>query len=388
MKLIDKVELRPIEELKPYENNPKAHPLEQIEKLVKSIKEYGFDQPIVVDKDGVIIKGHARFEACKKMGLEKVSIIKREDLDNMQIRGSRLADNKVAESEWDMEMLAVEFETLDEVDFTGFDEEEIMDILDEIGDNEIEEDDFDVDDALNEEESITELGDIIELGKHRLMCGDSTNKKEINKLMNGNKADMVFTDPPYGMNAVSNSGVLKKNYKKDIIGDDDNTIAIKAFNLIQDTNIPLQVWWGANYYSECLPSSECWLVWDKNNGSSDQTDCELGWTNFRSVVRKYVQASKKSNRVHPTQKPVKLVEWVINRFDKENIVNKILDIFGGSGTTLIAAEQLNRTCYMMELDEHYCDVIVRRYIQYRQNNNQSVEIKINGNKKDYNKYLE
>ena len=118
---------------------------------------------------------------------------------------------------------------------------------------------------------------------------------------------------------------------------------------------------GANYYTECLPSAECWIVWDKNNGASDQTDCELAWTNFRSVVRQFTLASEKINRVHPTQKPLKLIYQIFDKFDKNYEYKNILDLFGGSGSTLIACEQLNRTCYMMELDPHYVDVIIYRW---------------------------
>ena len=128
----------------------------------------------------------------------------------------------------------------------------------------------------------TKKGDIWQLGKHRLMCGDSTKEEDVKKLMDGQVADMVFTDPPYGMSAVSKSGVLSKTYKTDIMNDDTNEVAIKSFNLCQKIfNDAKQVWWGANYYTDCLPSSECWIVWDKNNGASDQTDCELAWSNFR-----------------------------------------------------------------------------------------------------------
>lgn len=180
--------------------------------------------------------------------------------------------------------------------------------------------------------------------------------------MNGEKADMVFTDPPYGMSAVSKSGVLSKRYKTDIMNDETNEVATKAFLLCQKmfTNAK-QVWWGANYYTECLPSAECWIVWDKNNGASDQTDCELAWTNFRSVVRQFTLASEKQNRVHPTQKPVRLIAQIFNKFDKEGNNKTVLDLFGGSGSTLIACEQLNRVCYMAELDPKYCDVIIKRY---------------------------
>jgi DNA modification methylase len=183
--------------------------------------------------------------------------------------------------------------------------------------------------------------------------------------MDGQKADMVFTDPPYGMNAVSKSGVLSEHYKQDIMGDDDNTVAIDAFNMaaayFKDAK---QIWWGANYYTECIPSSECWIVWDKNNGASDQTDCELAYSNLRSVVRKFTMTSEKTDRVHPTQKPIKLFDEIIHKFDKDNSINNVVDLFGGSGSTLIACEQLKRKCFMAELDPKYVDVIIARWEKF------------------------
>ena len=197
------------------------------------------------------------------------------------------------------------------------------------------------------------------------MCGSSTDASNIDDLLNGNTPDLIYTDPPYGMNAVSKSGVLSENYKTDILGDDDNTVAIDAFNLsMQMFKDVKAVWWGANYYTECLPSSECWIVWDKNNGASDQTDCELAWSNFRSVVRQFTMGSEKKNRVHPTQKPCDLFAQVVKKFDKNKEFNKVLDLFGGSGSTLIACEQLDRNCYMMELDPHYVDVIIARWEKF------------------------
>ena len=223
----------------------------------------------------------------------------------------------------------------------------------------VTEDDFD--DTLPEEPK-AKLGDIYELGDHRLICGDSTDVNVMDKLMDGHKADLIYTDPPYGMKAVSNSGVLSEHYSGDILGDEDNTVAIDAFNMCQEYFKGVkQIWWGANYYTECLPGAECWIVWYKNNGTSDQTDCELSYTNLRSVVRQFTMASEKKNRVHPTQKPSKLFAEIIAKFDKEMNIKNVVDLFGRSGSTLIACEQLGRRCFMCELDPHYIDVIIGRW---------------------------
>ena len=352
MKIVEKK----LDEIKPYENNPRFND-DAVQYVANSIKEFGFKVPIVIDKDNTIVAGHTRYKASLLLGLDKVPCVVADDLNEEQVKAFRLADNKVGEmANWDYMLLDEELADLD-IDMSefGFDEN---DIIEDEENKEIIEDDI----PETPKEPKSKLGDIYILGKHRLMCGDSTSKEDVSKLMNGVKANMVFTDPPYGMNAVSKSGVLSEKYKTDIMNDDDNTVAINSFNLCKNYfKDAKQVWWGANYYTECLPSAECWIVWDKNNGGSDQTDCELAWTNFRSVVRQFTMASEKINRVHPTQKPLNLIAQIFKKFDKNNEYSNIVDLFGGSGSTLIACEQLNRKCYMMELDPHYIDVIIQRW---------------------------
>lgn len=339
--------------IKPYSKNAKKHPKKQIEAVAASIKEFGFNQPLVLDKDGVLIVGHGRFEAAKLLGLKEVPTIT-VNLSEEQAKAYRLADNKLNESDWEMDLVIEELKDLSPelLDLTGFEKDLILEPDEK-------------DDIVPEvpEEPKAKLGDIYQLGKHRVMCGDSTKIDDVEKLMIGIMPDLIHTDPPYGMNAVTKSGVLSKNYKTDIIGDDNPDIAKDAFRLINSLYpTSKQIWWGANYYCSVLPDSECWLVWDKNNGESDQTDCELAWANFRSVVRQFTQSSEKANRIHPTQKPVSLMEWIIKRFKLNS--KTIADFFGGSGSTLIAAEKHGLTGYIMEFDPRFCDVIIKRWEEY------------------------
>ena len=358
------IELLNIEALIPYARNSRTHSDEQVAQIAASIREFGFTNPVLVDKENSIIAGHGRVMAARKLGIPDVPCIRLEHLTETQKRAYIIADNKLAlNSGWDDEMLKVEFAQLTEdgfdLDLIGFSVEELDALM---KDPEQLTEGLTDEDATPDlpEEPKTKVGDIYILGSHRLMCGDSTSLNDVDKLMQGVYPDLIHTDPPYGMNAVSKSSVLKKNYKVDILGDDNPDVAKDAFNLIFGLYPESKhIWWGANYYSSALPDSECWLVWDKNNGQSDQTDCELAWANFRSVVRQFTQASEKTNRVHPTQKPVSLMEWIIKRFKLS--AKTIADFFGGSGSTLIAAEKNGIQAFIMEFDPKFCDVIVKRW---------------------------
>lgn len=358
-----------IKDIKPYENNPRIN--EESAKLVaNSIKEFGFKVPLVLDKDNIIVCGHTRYKAANILNLKEVPCVMATDLTEEQIKAYRLADNKVAEfSEWDMDLLELEMDDILNIDMLefGFESEE-------------EQEEIKEEKELEEPPAVpySKQQDIWILGKHRLMCGSSTEILDINKLLNKASIDLIHTDPPYGMNAVSKSNVLKERYGTDILGDDDNSVAIDSFKISRQIKATNEVWWGANYYSECLPSSECWIVWDKNNGTSDQTDCELAWATYRSVVRKFVKASEKTNRIHPTQKPTDLVLWIFEKFKNKGEVKTVLDLFGGSGVTLISCEMDNKINYTMEFDEKFVDAIVNRYVKYKDNNAEDVILIRNG----------
>ena len=356
-----KLEWRNIGEIIPYARNSRTHSEEQVAQIAASIKEFGWTNPVLIDEENGIIAGHGRLAAARKLGHTEIPVIELTGLSEAQKRAYVIADNKLAlNAGWDTEMLVNELRDLEGMDIdlalTGFSADELNDML------AVKEEGLTDEDATPEipVEAKTKRGDIYQLGKHRLMCGDSTFIDDVEKLMQGTYPDLIHTDPPYGMNAVSKSSVLKKNYKTDILGDDTPDVAKDAFNLIYGLYPEAKhIWWGANYYCSALPDSECWLVWDKDNGSSDQTDCELAWANFRSVVRQFTKASEKKNRVHPTQKPVALMEWIIKRFKLS--ANTIADYFGGSGSTLIAAEKNGIQAFIMEFDPKFCDVIIQRW---------------------------
>jgi DNA modification methylase len=350
-------------------NNPRVIRDEKFAKLKQSIIDFPEmleKRPLVCYTEGehyIVLGGNMRLKALSDIGAKEIPIILADEWTEEQ-RAQFLIKDNVGFGEWDWNALANEWDA-DKLEAWGL-ELPPMDAIELAA----EEDNYEMPDELQTD---IVLGDLFEIGEHRLLCGDSTDSDQVAKLMNGEKADMVFTDPPYGMNAVSKSGVLKEKYGSDILGDSDTNAAKDSFNLIYSLyHDALHIWWGANYYSSCLPDSECWIVWDKNNGASDQTDCELAWCNARSVVRQFTKASEKTNRVHPTQKPVELVSWSINKFCEKSKL--ICDYFLGSGVTMVASHQLKRKCYGMELDPKYCQVIIDRMIKL----DPTLEIKRNG----------
>jgi site-specific DNA-methyltransferase (adenine-specific) len=338
-----------ITDIKPYEKNPRKND-EAVKYVAASIKEFGFKVPIVIDKNGIIVAGHTRWKAAKKLGLDEVPCIIADDLTDEQIKAFRLADNKVSEkAEWDFDLLNSELDDLFDFDMTSFGFEDIAEEEPVI----VEEDD--VPEVDEEAEPITKLGDVYQLGRHRLMCGDSTDKATVELLMNGNKADMVMTDPPYGIKAEKMTmGTGKRDFHRGEDWDNERPDISIAFDIA-----PLVCIWGGNYFADKLPITNDWLIWHKKNDGLSFSECEMAWTNFGINCRHISHHWGKEKKQHITMKPLSVIAWAIERAKEK--ANVIVDLFGGSGTTLIACEQLDRTCYTMELDPKYCDVIVKRW---------------------------
>jgi len=383
-----RIEYMATDRLIPYVNNPRKND-KAVDVVAGSIQEFGFKNPIIVDKDNVIVAGHTRLLAARKLGLEEVPVIRVEDLTEQQIKAFRIADNKTAEfAEWDMELLALELEGLDDI-FTGFNEVEIADILGL--DNEAQEDDFDVDaEAKKIIEPETKPGDVWLLGRHRLMCGDATKKEDVERLMDGKKADMLFTDPPYGVNYTGghfHSGDVNiKRPREKLIADDTANIYREFLPVVLPfVDGPCYVWFAStkgkevyNALHESNTEIHALLIWHKVNATYAAMNAQykqrhepclyfkpkgstLRWIGPTTESTVWEIKKDAVNEYHPTQKPIALAAKAIKNHD----VRVVLDVFGGSGSTLIACEQLNRTCYMMEIDPVYCDVIVQRYINLK-----------------------
>lgn len=379
---VNTIQLVKISELTPRPNNRNAHPDAQIERLIQIIKYQGFRRPITVSNlSGFVVCGHGRLEAAKRMNLGSVPVIYQDYEDEAQEYADHIADNSLQEwAELDLSGINLDLENLGpdfDIDLLG-----IKDFTLEPAEK--FEAQSDEDSVPEHVEPKTKLGDIYQLGRHRLMCGDSTSIDAVETLMDGEKADMVFTDPPYGMDLNTDyrygPDILhdgkpreKKVYEK-VIGDQEEINFLNFYSTVE--SIKEQFWWGADYYCQQLPKNGSFIVWDKTGGNESLDNAGFGnnfeicWSKShhkRDIFRytyKGVAGMKKDDgkRVHPTQKPVDLCAQIINRWGKE--AKTLIDLFGGSGSTLIACEKTNRKCFMMELDPHYCDVIVARWEKY------------------------
>ena len=372
------IEMLPIEGLVPYANNSRTHSDEQVAQVAASIKEFGFTNPVLVDKDNMIIAGHGRMKAAMRLGITEVPCIRLDHLNDFQKKAYIIADNKLAmNAGWDDELLRLELGQLDEEGFDlsliGFDDDELANLLipDQI-------------DGLTDEDDVPEVpevpvtveGDVWVLGNHRLMCGDSTSVDAVDKLMDGEKADMVFTDPPYGISYQSNSRT--KSARFDELENDDVFLdvapIIEAFSkgwVFVWTSWKVLPTWIDMFGSFGYPTNQ--VIWFKGGGGigdlkktfSSDYETALVWHRGAELKGKRIGSVWKVDKdgankyVHPTQKPVELPVEAMDKTTNPGAM--VLDLFGGSGSTLIACEKTNRKCYMMELDQKYCDVIINRW---------------------------
>lgn len=411
------IENRPIGEIQPYGKNAKKHPDKQVVQVANSIKEFGFNQPIVVDKDNVIIVGHGRFLAAHFLGLKEVPVLKI-NLDEEKAKAYRLADNKLNESEWDMQLVVQELKelSLPILDLTGFDRRLVLELHN-----------TDDDTPALPLKAKSQYGDIYELGNHRVICGDATKEEDFIKLMGGGKADLVFTDPPYNVD-YSGTG---KNTSTTIMNDKMNEATFREFLIKCFRNVRANIKAGAALYVFHSPTTQkefedalnangiqvrYQLIWNKPSaglGAGDyrskhepffyasvketkpnfygdrthttvinfqKSDAELiAWAKKERELEKAgkttVWTMKRDNvqdYIHPTQKPVELVMYALSNSSK--VEDIVLDPFLGSGSTLIASQKTNRICYGSELDPRFVDVIVQRWVDFTGN----VEVKKNG----------
>lgn len=374
-----------IEEIKMYENNPRNN-AGAVEYVANSIKEFGFKVPIVLDKNNVIVAGHTRYKAAKLLNITEIPCIIADDLSDEQVKAFRLIDNKAAElASWDIDLLNLELENIKDIDMELFDFQ-ISNILDNVVDDEYE--------VELPEDPKTKTGNIYKLGNHYLMCGDSTNTDDVKKLMNNQLADLIVTDPPYNVNYEGKTGdnlkIMNDNMENNQFYSFLESAFINLYESIKDGG-SIYVFHadteGLNFRKAMMSSgfklAEC-LVWVKNAFVMGRQDYHwkhepvlYGWKpgashyfindRSQSTVLEFDKPIR--NEEHPTMKPIDLIAYLINNSSKKDEI--VLDLFGGSGTTMIACEQTNRKAFIMELDPRYCDVIVDRWEKFT---NQKAEL--------------
>ncbi|KKN10509.1 hypothetical protein LCGC14_1035940 [marine sediment metagenome] len=365
----------PVSEIRPSEYNPRVDlkPGDpEYEKIKKSILEFGLVETLVVNKhNNRLIGGHQRLKVIKELGWKTVSVSLVDIKSLPKEKALNIALNKI-QGDWNLGSLATILSELDgiDLDLTGFDGKEVAKILKDVK--------LYPDSTIDNVPGLpvkttTRLGDLFQLGRHRLLCGDSTKIKTVKRLIGERTVDMALTDPPYGVKIVNREGtigrtnVAKAGVYSKILGDETTKTARACYDISTALKIQTIILWGGNYYTKFCPPGPGWIVWDKRGDmeSNHFADCEMAWTNQNRAARIYrqlwsgmIKEGESDKRVHPTQKPVALSEWCFDNYGEPRIV---LDLFGGSGSTLIAAENSGRQCLMMELDPRYCDVIVKRF---------------------------
>ncbi len=382
------MQLVAVEKLVPYVNNARTHSQEQITKLRSSLREFGFINPVIIDRDFNVIAGHGRIAAAKEEGITEVPCVFADFLTEAQKKAYILADNRMAlDAGWDEELLRIEIESLQGADFdvslTGFGEDELADLFAGEGDKDVKDDGFDLSAAL-EKAAFVERGDIWTVGRHRLMCGDATSAEDVAALMDGKKANIIVTDPPYGVSFKSSGGLTIQN--DSMKGDEFYTFLYNSF-LQMAAHLENG---GAAYVfhadTEGLNFRKAFVdagfhlagvcIWVKNSlvlGRSDYQwqhepilygflkNGKHQWFSDRKQTTIWNYDKPKRNKNHPTSKPLDLLGYPIRNSSQENAI--VLDSFGGSGSTMMACERTNRICCLMELDEKYASVILRRYVE-------------------------
>lgn len=382
------MEMVSIDKLIPYVNNARTHSAEQVNKLRSSLREFGFVNPVIVDKDYGIIAGHGRVLAAKEEGIDEVPCVLVDYLTEAQKKAYIIADNRFAQDAgWDEELLRIEIESLQGEDFdislTGFEADEIADLFKDGNDKEVQDDDYDLSAAL-EKAAFVEKGDVWTVGRHRLMCGDATSADDVSKLMDGRKANMILTDPPYGVSFQSSDGLSIQNdsikgeeFYQFLLSAMQNMASVlenggAAYVFHADTE-------GLNFRKAFVDAgfhlAGC-CIWVKNSlvlGRSDYQwqhepvlygflqNGKHPWYSDRKQTTIWNFDKPKRNKNHPTSKPLDLLTYPISNSTQANAI--VIDTFGGSGSTLMACEQSNRICCTMELDEKYASVILRRYVE-------------------------
>lgn len=387
--------LADVSELIPYVRNARTHSEAQVAQIAASIREFGFLSPILVAEDNTILAGHGRLAAALKLGLKKVPCVKENHLTETQKRAYIIADNKLSlNAGWDNELLAVELSELEGADFNldllGFDEAELSSIFD--ADKDVSDDDFDVEKEL-EEPCFSKTGDIWMLGKHRVICGDATKLETYKTLLENTKVNLVVTDPPYNVNYEGSAGKIKNDNMEDdkfyqflfnsfvnmeqAMADDASIYVFHADT--EGLNFRKAFQDAGFYLSGCCIWKKPSLVLGRSPYQWQHEPCLYGWKKKgkhkwyagRKETSVWEFEKPKKNADHPTMKPIALLAYPIKNSSMTNSL--VLDPFAGSGSTLIACEQTGRICYAIELDEKYCDVIVKRYIE-QIGNDKSVKV--------------
>ena len=388
MNKVSEMNLVDVDKLIPYVNNARTHSKEQINKLRASIREFGFINPVIIDRDYNVIAGHGRILASQEEGIDKVPCVFVDYLTDAQKKAYIIADNRMAlDADWDEELLKIEIESLKDenfdLSFTGFDESELLDLFGDDSKGKVEDDNFDLSSAL-EKASFVEKGDVWTVGKHRLMCGDATSKEDVQTLMGDTKGNLILTDPPYGVSFKSSSGLTIEN--DSMKNDEFYNFLLSAFKNMADhlekggsAYVFHADTEGLNFRKAFVDSgfhlAGC-CIWVKNSlvlGRSDyqwqhepvlygfMQNGKHRWYSDRKQTTIWNFDKPKKNSNHPTSKPLDLLSYPISNSTQENAV--VIDTFGGSGSTLMACEKMNRICYTMELDEKYASVILRRYVE-------------------------